>query len=131
MSAEIRRLVGVYNADGGVRGGLAYVLDKLRGGGECALCDVTHRGLRDNPDWKDVPCELAVPFDLIYRNDRDPDLAALTGDSTPAVAAETADGYVLLMGPEEFIGVDGDAEEFVRVLRERVATHALNWPASA
>lgn len=123
----VRGLVGVYNGDGGVRGELAYVLGKLAGTTECALCDITHRGIRAHPDWKDVICELAVPFDLVHRNERTAEVTQLTGDNTPAVVAATDDGYRPVMGPADFAGVDTDAAEFVRVLRERVAQAGLAW----
>ncbi|MBL1102033.1 hypothetical protein [Streptomyces coffeae] len=123
----VRGLVGVFNGDGGVRGELAYALGKLRGTAECALCDITHRGIRTNAEWKDVVCELAVPFDLVHRNERSAEVARLTGDETPAVVAATDEGYRLVMGPADFAGVDGAAVEFVRVLRERVAKGGLRW----
>jgi len=123
----VRGLVGVYNGDGGVRGELAYVLGKLRGTTECALCEITHRGLRSNPEWKDVVCNLAVPFDLVHRNERTAEVAQLTGDATPAVVAVTGDGHRLVMGPNDFAGTGTDAATFVRVLRERVSEAGLAW----
>jgi hypothetical protein len=123
----VRGLVGVYNGDGGIRGELAYALGKLRGTAECALCDITHRGIRTNPRWKDVVCELAVPFELVHRDERTAGVAQVTGDHTPAVVAATDDGHRLVMGPADFAGVDGDAAEFVRVLRWRVAEAGLAW----
>ena len=35
-------VVGVYHANGGVLGEIAYVFGKILGQTECALCDVTH-----------------------------------------------------------------------------------------
>lgn len=125
--AVVRGLIGVYNGDGGIRGELAYMLGKLRGTTECALCDITHRGIRSNPEWKDVVCELAVPFDLVHRNERTAEVAQLTGDDTPAVVAATGDGYRLVMHPGDFAGTETSAAEFVRVLRERVAEAGLTW----
>ena len=40
--AEPETLVGIFDADGGLRGELRYVIDKLAGRGHCALCDITH-----------------------------------------------------------------------------------------
>jgi hypothetical protein len=42
----IARLIGVYNAEGSLRGELAYLLGKLTGRAHCALCDITHGALR-------------------------------------------------------------------------------------
>ncbi len=123
----VRGLVGVYNGDGGIRGELAYALGKLRGTAECALCDITHRGIRANPEWKDLVCEFGVPFDLVHRNERAAEVAQLTGDNTPAVVAATDDGYRLVMGPADFVGVETDAAEFVRMLRKQVTKAGLHW----
>ncbi|WP_280826302.1 hypothetical protein [Mycobacterium sp. OTB74] len=125
--AVVRELIGVYNGDGGIRGELAYVLGKLRGTTECALCDITHRGIRSNPQWKDVVCELAVPFDLVHRNERTAEVAQLTGDDTPAVVAVTDEGLRLVMRAADFAGAGTDAAAFVQVLRERVAEEGLRW----
>jgi hypothetical protein len=39
---SIRRLVGVYNANGTVGGELAYFLGARLGRAHCSLCDITH-----------------------------------------------------------------------------------------
>ncbi|AKN17773.1 hypothetical protein [Mycobacterium haemophilum] len=128
MASEVVRFIGVFNADGGVRGGLAYVLGKLRGTTSCALCDVTHRGVWTNPEWKDVTCALGAPFDLVCRNERSAEVERLTGDLTPAVVAQTSNGYQIVMGPNDFAGVSGDAHEFIRALRRACIDHDLAWP---
>ncbi|VBA43031.1 hypothetical protein [Mycobacterium attenuatum] len=128
MVNEVIRFVGVFNGDGGLRGELAYVLGKLRGTTSCALCDISHRGLRTNPRWKDVTCALGVPFDLVHRNERSADVAKLTGDHTPAVVAETTEGYRLIMSPNDFAGVSGDAQEFINGLRRACVARDVAWP---
>jgi hypothetical protein len=42
MTTRPIRLTGVYNANGGIMGELAYVLGHLVGARECNLCDITH-----------------------------------------------------------------------------------------
>ncbi len=128
MTTEVLRFIGVFNGDGGVRGELAYVLGKLRGTTSCALCDISHRGLRSNPQWRDVTCILSVPFDLVHRNERSAEVASLTGDRTPAVVAQTSSGHRIVMGPEDFAGVDGDAQEFIRALRGACIDRSMAWP---
>ncbi|BBX98563.1 hypothetical protein [Mycobacterium lacus] len=131
MANEVVRFIGVFNGDGGVRGELAYVFSKLRGTTSCALCDITHRGLRANPQWKDVTCALGVPFDLVHRNERSADVARLTGDLTPAVLAQTNDGHQMLMGPNDFAGVSGDAGDFIQALRRACIDRDVSWPGVA
>lgn len=130
MANEVLRFIGVFNGDGGVRGELTYVLGKLRGTTSCALCDISHRGLRSNPKWKDMACTLGVPFDLVHRNERSAEVARLTGDLTPAVVAQTSGGHQVVMGPEDFAGVAGDAQEFIRALRQACIDNDVAWPGA-
>lgn len=131
MATKVLRFIGVFNGDGGIRGELAYVFGKLRGTTSCALCDISHRGLRTNPEWSDVTCAMGVPFDLVHRNGRSAEVARLTGDRTPAVVAETAGGYRDVMTPEDFDGVSGDAGEFILALRRACVDNDLAWPGIA
>ncbi|BBX75252.1 hypothetical protein H7H78_12645 [Mycobacterium shinjukuense] len=128
MANEVVRFIGVFNGDGGLWGELAYLFGKLRGTTSCALCDITHRGWRGNPEWQHLTCALGVPFDLVHRNERSPDVARLTADRTPAVVAQTHGGHHVVMGPEDFAGVSGDAQEFIRALRRGCINHDVAWP---
>lgn len=124
---QIQELVGVFNGDGGIRGEVAHVFDKLRGGG-CALCDITHRGLRKNPQWSDVACAVAVPFDLVHRDEQGPEVAAVVDGAYPAVVALTEGGARLVMGPKDFDGLSGDAAKFLESLKAAVKRANLEWP---
>ncbi|HYN75964.1 MAG TPA: hypothetical protein VEV13_07170 [Candidatus Limnocylindria bacterium] len=117
MSSQVVRLVGVYHADGGLRGELAYVTGSLRGTTHCALCDVTHGTFRRRRSW-DVLCStLPVPFDLFHRNERSPELLAATGDRTPVVMVELSSGeYVEVLDATALDSVAGDVHGFGRIL---------------
>jgi hypothetical protein len=130
MTAEVVRFIGVFNGDGGLRGELAYVFGKLLGTTSCGLCDISHRGLRSNPEWKDLTCALGVPFDLVHRNERSAEVARLTGDLTPAVVVQTSSGHQIVMGPEDFAGVTGDAQSFIRALRRACIDNDVAWPGA-
>ncbi len=58
----IVRLVGVYDADGTVRGELAYWVGARLGRRHCALCHITHGSVRQRPEWKACRAGLPVPF---------------------------------------------------------------------
>ncbi|WP_353814656.1 hypothetical protein [Agromyces sp. SYSU T00266] len=60
--------LGVYDADGGVRGELAYLVGHFLGSAECALCDITHTWRR-KPEWDDMVRRLGAPFALRHRNE--------------------------------------------------------------
>ncbi|MGD9955464.1 MAG: hypothetical protein AB7O74_09920 [Candidatus Nanopelagicales bacterium] len=114
------RLVGVYRAEGSLRGELAYVVGKLLGTAHCALCDITHSPVRRKAAWDRMVQRLGVPFDLVHLDERDPPTAALvTGwDDSPAVLAEIGGALVRVLGPDELEAAGADVERFEHALRE-------------
>jgi hypothetical protein len=123
----IRRLVGVYNADGTIRGELAYVVGKLLGLAHCGLCDITHGSVSERSAWKACRAALPVEFDTYHRDDQ-PDVARpLTDGRLPAVLAETDDGLVVLLGPAELDGCAKSPERLVAALEAAVAEAGLGW----
>ncbi len=64
------RLVGIYDAHGGLVGELRYAIGKLRGRHKCALCDLTHGW---NPmgsrQWKQACTASPVELELVHRNE--------------------------------------------------------------
>lgn len=90
----VDRLVGVYNARGGLLGEISYVTGKLAGATHCALCDITH-GL--NPlgrkEWKQALHCLPIPIELVHLNEMD--------SRTAKVVAQTTPPAVLLLTPQQ------------------------------
>ena len=131
MPPTIDRLIGVYDADGGLRGELAYALGRLRGGAHCALCDITHRGLRRKPAWDEMATRLPVPFGLVHRNERSDAVERASRGCVPCVLAHTTGGLVLLLGPDELQRARGDVARFAAALHEGARVAGLRWPAGA
>lgn len=44
-------VLGIYDADGGLRGEMSYVVGKLLGRAHCGLCDITHSAVRRRRAW--------------------------------------------------------------------------------
>ncbi len=118
---EIRQLTGVYHADGGVAGELAYVVGRLRGTAHCALCDITHGALAAKREWRACAASLPVPIELVHRNERSPEVEAFTSVRTPAVVAHTDLGLVEVLGPDALDALGGDVEAFRAELEARLA----------
>lgn len=129
MAEKITELVGVYNADGGLRGELAYVLGKLRGTAHCGLCDLSHRGVRRRRSWDRLPQELGVPVRVVHLNERSEEVARASEGGTPCVLARTPGGLVSLLGPAELDALRGDVAAFVAAVREATAGAGLEWPS--
>jgi hypothetical protein len=126
----IDRLIGVYHADGGLRGELAYALGKLRGTAHCALCDLTHRGPRRNPAWSRLTANLTVPFGLVHLNERSQAVERASHGRTPCVLAHTSSGLVLLLDPDDLERAGGDIARFAAAMYEAAQSAGLRWPAA-
>jgi hypothetical protein len=126
---QVTRLVGVYHADGDLRGELTYWIKARFGAAHCALCDITHGTFGRKGDW--VTCEqgLGVEFTTFHLNDRPGDVAAASEGATPCVLAETAAGtLVMLVGPGELEECAGDPERLMDAISQAAAAAGLVVP---
>lgn len=90
----VERLVGVYDANGGLLGEVSYVVGRATGRAHCGLCDITHSPWRRKPEWDRFTHALPVPFDLVHLNERDEAVRAATAGQTPCVVAVMTNGQV-------------------------------------
>ena len=97
IAKTMDRIYGVYNADGGIMGELAYVWGKIRGTVHCALCDITHRGVSKKKQWKEFENSLKVPIELLHINEQESPLAEFTVGKTPCVVGEYAGELRIVM----------------------------------
>jgi hypothetical protein len=127
---ELRSLVGVYHAEGTLRGEIAYTVGKLLGRAHCALCDITHGAVRRKREFDACAAGLPVPFDLVHLDERDADVAAASGGDTPCVLARTDDGVVRLVEPDVLESCAGDPVALVAAIEAAVAGRGLAWPGA-
>ncbi len=126
---RIIRLVGVYDADGTLRGELAYWVGARLGRSHCALCDITHGLARERSEWKTCRAGLPVPVDTYHRNDQPEAVSVASGGVVPVVLAETDDGFTVLLGPRELSECAGSAAHLTRALEIALARAGLSWPS--
>jgi hypothetical protein len=124
----IRRLIGVYDADGTLRGELSYWVGARFGRAHCALCDVTHSTFRERADWRSCRAGLRVPFDTCHRNDQPAPVRAAAGGAAPVVVAETDTGMVVLLWPDDLERCQGSPERLVAAIDDRAGAAGLTWP---
>lgn len=92
---QVNRLTGVYDADGGLRGEIAYLAGKLTGR-HCSLCDITHSPVRRRRAWDSFVESLPIPFDVVHRNERDTAVAMASEGLEPCIVAHH-DGIVTML----------------------------------
>jgi hypothetical protein len=125
---QISRLVGVYDAEGTLRGELAYFVGARLGRAHCALCDITHGLLRERADWRECRDGLAVPFDTYHRDDQPVEVRTAVAGLAPVVVADTDQGVVLLLGPDALDACAASAERLVAAIEVAVVEAGLRWP---
>jgi hypothetical protein len=128
---SVDRLVGVYHADGGIRGELAYLAGRARGTAHCTLCDITHGlTLSGKRSFKTMSAQLPVPLRLVHRNEQPPELARLTDGRTPCVIADVGSEQVIVLGPADLQACGGSVDGFERALAHGLAEASLQLPPS-
>lgn len=120
---DILRLVGVYNANGGFLGELAYIHGKMTNKSHCALCDITHG---NNPfgkkEWKQARTCLAIPVEFVHLNEMDVRTEAVIATTVaPAIVALLDNGSDrVLINAEELHQCNKDSQQLVNLINERV-----------
>lgn len=127
-TTQIVRLIGVYDADGTLRGELAYFIGARLGRAHCSLCDITHGLVRAKPQWQRGRDALPVPFDTFHRDDQPEAVRVATGDAAPVVVAETGAGIVPLLDDAALVACDGSVDALLDAVRAAADAHRLTWP---
>ena len=125
-SDRVTELVGVYHANGGLLGELAYAIGRATGHGHCALCQLTHRGWRESPAWSAFRGGLPVPLSLMHLSERDAAVRAASDGGTPCVLARVGGEYVILLEAGDLEACRGDVGRFSAALRDALTGRRLS-----
>jgi hypothetical protein len=117
---KVKRLIGVYHADGGVLGELRYTVGNLIGRAHCALCDITHRGVSPRRQWRELAERFSVPITLVHLNERAEDVRRACEGKTPCVLGEVDGRLVVLLDRAALDACNGDVDVFEASLRKAV-----------
>jgi hypothetical protein len=122
-SGSIREIVGVFNADGGLLGEVAYVLGRLGGRTHCELCDITHGLFGRRAAFDRTRGTLAVPLTLVHRNELPETLRGVV-TTYPCVVAVTDRDPTVLLGPAALADCHTPGE-LIALLRETADAQGL------
>lgn len=121
----VQRLTGVYQAEGSLVGELRYLVGKLRGTAHCALCDITHAGVRRKRTFDDACRALPVPFDAVHLDERSEDVRTFTEGRTPCVVGHVEGGLVMVLEAGALESCAGDVPAFFERLEAALAEGGL------
>ena len=117
----LSRIIGVYHAEGSLRGELSYLLGKLMGTASCALCDITHGSLGEKAAFKRCRSRFAVPIETLHLDEQDEALRRFTQGKTPCVVGVTKKGPSILLDAETLRRCGPSVERFEEALQEAIA----------
>ncbi len=115
-----RRLIGVYDADGGLLGELAYLTGRLLGVARCALCEISHDASGEKPAFQATRRSIGVPLEMTHRNQVSAEVRGLVAGRTPCVVGETDEGYEVLLGRPQLEACRGDVLCLEAALRQAI-----------
>jgi hypothetical protein len=129
MTSKPIKLIGIYKANGGIIGELAYVLGHLVGARECSLCDITHSPVKKKSQFKVLEATLAKEFDLAFRlvhlNERTPAELKASEGREPCVLIEYDDGSLsMFLDWVELKACQGRVSSFEKLVRSRLDLYA-------
>ena len=113
----MKTVVGIYNADSGTIGELAYLTKKVLRRGSCSLCDLAH-GWNPNRrrSWKEACASTCLEVSLVHRNEATAaQLAA--AELLPAIVAVDDGGWVCLVTAAELAEHSDDPDWVIRQVR--------------
>ncbi|MDI2127527.1 hypothetical protein [Yinghuangia seranimata] len=124
----VRRLVGVYDMETESRRPMGRALDWAREPPDDVLYGLTHDGWQPRADWAALLSTIAVPFDLVYLDEREPAVAEASEGLTPCVVAVTDTGAVVVLGRPDLEAAGSYVLRFDQTLREAADAEALMLP---
>lgn len=128
MQEKPVKLIGVYNADGGVIGELKYFFGHLIGVAKCELCDITHSPIRRKAAFDqlalDLKAQYGLDFDLKHLNERTEAETKASLAKEPCVLVEYPDGTLgMFLDRQELRVVGGDVARFEALVRARLGIY--------
>lgn len=124
---RVTRIVGVYAAEGTLRGEVSYWIGARLGRAHCSLCDITHGTFREKSAWRECREAVPVPVEMYHRDDQPPPVREATGGIDPVVVAETDAGVVVLLDPAAVASCAGSPEALVDAISSAVVRAGLVW----
>lgn len=115
------RILLVYNADGGVRGELAYFIKKGLGIAKCELCTITHELISERRSWR--ACKSGIDAEVVglHRNELSASELAFIAGRYPCVVSERDGELSMIVRPEEFGAYQGRPEKLAEVINQHLA----------
>jgi hypothetical protein len=116
----IDEVIGIYDADGTIKGELIYVLKKYLKGFHCSLCDITHSKVSKKVSYNDEVEKFGIPVTMLHRNELSIELKRFHSQPLPLVLARSGSDFQILFSSEELEKFEGDDSLFFYTMRAKL-----------
>lgn len=124
------KLIGVYNANGGLIGELSYVLGKLLGTRSCSLCSLSHDLIREKQHFKNWRQSLPIDFDLLHLNELDEGVLRTVDGRVPCVIWVEGEKIGDILTDEALRQMSGDEALLMSAVDEWLSTRQFEDSSS-
>ncbi len=114
----IIKLIGIYDADGGIFGEIKYFAGKIFKNNHCSLCDITHG--KSKSEWEKCESQLPISINFVHLNERNEAMEKYTSGATPCVIGKTATGYVTIINKKELNECNGNVKKFETLIKQKL-----------
>ena len=116
------KLIGVYNANGGLIGEVSYVLGKLLGTRSCSLCSLSHDLIREKQRFKSWRQSLPLDFELLHLNELDERVFRTVDGRVPCVIWVEGEEIGEILTDDVLRQMNGDEALLMSVVDEWLST---------
>lgn len=119
------KLIGIYNANGGFLGELAYLAGHMVGRTGCELCSITHTPLWKKPSWNAMTTrlqeDLGYEFILLHKNETTDEQKEASAGREPCILLEVEPGhYSMILDWNDLKLAGGNVGTFERILKAKL-----------
>jgi hypothetical protein len=115
------RVIGVYNAEGTLKGELLYVLKKMTGHGHCSLCDITH-GWRPlgKKIWRDGVLNTELNIEMLHSNELTSAQKLVVGNLPVFIFEDANKTWSIIMNKSQIDLFSNDPKRLIEHLENEV-----------
>jgi hypothetical protein len=118
-------LIGIYNADGGLAGELAYVFGHLIGVRSCSLCDISHSPIKKKAAFKELEKHLlsehGIVVRMIHLNERNERETKASEGREPCMLLEYPDKSIsMFLDSTDLKALSGSVSSLMKLITSRL-----------
>jgi hypothetical protein len=125
MTETRATLIGVYKADGGIAGELAYFFGHLIGTKSCSLCDISHSPIKKKSAFKALERELlekqSIAVRMIHMNERNERELRASDGREPCILLEYPDESIsMFLDSVDLKALSGNVSSLHKLIESRL-----------